>query len=136
MIIDTSALAAIALREPGHEALIDRIIEADQPVGVPATVLVELGIVLSARLGLDARPVVARLAEQLDLEVIALTEHHWQAAVGAFTRFGKGRHRAALNFGDCLSYAVAATAREDLLSVGEDFALTDLGPSTLNSLNA
>lgn len=133
MILDTSVLAAIALREHGHEALIDRIIEADQPVGVPATVLVELGIVLSARLGLDARPVVARLAEQLDLEVIAFTEHHWQAAVGAFTRFGKGRHRAALNFGDCLSYAVAATAREDLLYVGDNFALTDLGPTTLNS---
>jgi ribonuclease VapC len=127
VILDTSALAAIVLREPGHENLIDRIIDADQPVGVPATVLTELGIVLSARLGIDARPLVGRLAEQLNLEILAFSTDHWQAAVGAFTRFSRGRHQAALNFGDCMSYAVAAMANEELLYVGDDFRHTDLG---------
>jgi ribonuclease VapC len=127
VILDTSALAAIVLREPGHENLIDRIIDADQLVGVPATVLAELGIVLSARLGIDARPLVGRLAKQLNLEIIAFGTDHWQAAVGTFTRFGRGRHQTALNFGDCLSYAVAAMASEELLYVGDHFSHSDIG---------
>jgi len=58
--------------------------------------------------------------------VIEFGEHHWSVALGAFSRFGKGRHPAALNFGDCMTYAIAEVARRPLLCVGEDFAQTDL----------
>lgn len=57
---------------------------------------------------------------------VAFTEHHSRAAVDAYERFGKGRHAAALNFGDCLTYAVARLAERPLLFVGGDFAKTDL----------
>ena len=63
------------------------------------------------------------------LTVIPFTEDHWRVAVEAYTRFGKGRHAAALNFGDCLTYAVARLAERPLLFVGGDFAKTDLPPA-------
>ena len=91
MVLDTSAIVAIHLREPGHERLIDRIEVAEVVVvGVP-TVL-ETAMVLTARLGQDARPMVFALLRRLD------------AAITAFIRFGRGRHPAALNFGHCMSY--------------------------------
>jgi ribonuclease VapC len=129
VIIDTSALMAIVIQEPGYEDLLDQITEAEPAAGVPSTVLVELGMVLSARLNLDARPLVSGLITQLGLEVIPFTQHHWHSAVGAFNRFGRGRHAAGLNFGDCLSYATADLAGEPLLFVGEDFPHTDLRPA-------
>jgi ribonuclease VapC len=58
--------------------------------------------------------------------VVPFDEGHWREALAAFIRFGKGRHPAGLNFGDCLSYATATIAAQPLLAVGEDFAKTDL----------
>jgi ribonuclease VapC len=126
VIVDTSALAAIVFREDGFENLVDRIIAAETPVGVPATALVELGMVLSSRLEVDARPIVVQLVETLGLEIIDIGHPHWSAAVDAYVRFGRGRHPAALNFGDCLSHAAASVAGEPLLFVGDDFGQTDL----------
>lgn len=126
MIVDTSALVAVLLREPGHETLLARLTEPSVAAAIGAPTLVELGIVLSARLERDARPIVADLIETLDLAVIPFTDDHWAAATRAFVRFGRGRHRAALNFGDCLTYAIAHVADEPLLFVGDDFAQTDL----------
>lgn len=129
MIVDTSALVAVVMREPGHETILERLTGPSVVAAVGAPTLVELGIVLSARLDRDARPIVADLLELLDLGVIPFTDDHWPVAVRAFMRFGRGRHPAALNFGDCLTYAIASLADEPLLFVGDDFAQTDLVPA-------
>jgi ribonuclease VapC len=64
--------------------------------------------------------------QEASLAIIPFTEDHWRVAVEAYARFGKGRHAASLNFGDCLTYAVARLAERPLLFVGSDFAKTDL----------
>ena len=125
MIVDTSALVAIVFQDDGHEP----IVTCDPPAGVPSTALVELGIVLDARLGLDPRALVARMVEHLGLDVIGFSPAHWSGALSAAVRYGRGRHRAALNVGDCLSYACIDLAGEPLLFVGEDFIHTDIDPA-------
>ena len=62
----------------------------------------------------------------MGIAIVPFTDLHWQRTIDAFARFGKGRHPAALNFGDCMSYATAALARQPLLCVGDDFRKTDL----------
>ena len=126
MIVDTSALVAIVVREPGHEALLDVLAAPTTSAGIGTPTVAELGLVLSARLRTDARSLVAGLIDQLQIDKVPFADAHWQAAVEAFWRFGRGRHRAALNFGDCLTYAVASLSGEPLLYVGDDFAYTDL----------
>ena len=125
MIVDASALIAIALREPGHQTVVAKLTAASE-AGIGTPTLVETGIVLSARLGRDARPILARLLQEAALTVVPFGEPHWRAAVDAYGRFGKGRHAAGLNFGDCLAYAVAKLANQPLLCVGDDFNRTDL----------
>jgi ribonuclease VapC len=125
MVLDSSAIVAIHLREPGHERLIDRIDTAEVVVvGVPT--LLETAMVLTARLGQDARPMIFAFLRRLEAEVMPFNEEHLDAAATAFIRFGRGRHPAALNFGDCMSYAVASVAGMPLLSTGEDFKRTDI----------
>ena len=125
MVLDTSAIVAIHLREPGHERLIDRIDAAEVVVvGVPT--LLETAMVLTARLGQDARPMVFAFLRRLEAEVVPFNQEHLDAAATAFIRFGRGRHPAALNFGDCMSYAVASVAGMPLLFTGEDFSRTDI----------
>lgn len=126
MIVDSSALVAIVLRESRHEELLERLTSTSQPLAIGAPTLVETGIVLSARLRRDARGTLARLLQELEIEVIPFTASHFGVAVEAWTRFGRGRHAADLNFGDCLSYAVARLAGQPLLCVGNDFPRTDL----------
>ena len=125
MVLDSSAIVAIHLREPGHERLIDRIDAAEVVVvGVPT--LLESVMVLTARLGHDARPMLFTFLRRLDAEVVPFNQEHLDAAVTAFIRFGRARHPAALNFGDCMSYAVASVAGMPLLFTGEDFRRTDI----------
>jgi ribonuclease VapC len=125
MVLDSSAIVAIHLREPGHERLIDKIDAAEVVVvGVPT--LLETAMVLTARLGQDARPMLFAFLRRVEAEVIPFNEEHLDAAATAFIRFGRGRHPAALNFGDCMSYAVASVAGMPLLSTGEDFRSTDI----------
>jgi ribonuclease VapC len=81
---------------------------------------------LSARLKSDARALLARFLSEASIAVVPFGESHYGVAVEAWLRFGKGRHPAALNFGDCLSYAVASLADEPLLFMGGDFARTDI----------
>ena len=128
MTLDSSALVAILFAEPGHLDLVDRILQADV-VRVGAPTLVETEIVLSARRGRPAATDVHDLLEELHVTVVPFGESNWHAAVRAFERFGRGRHKAGLNFGDCLSYAVAASASDSLLFVGDDFASTDITPA-------
>lgn len=126
MIVDSSAIVAILLQEPGCEPLLDQLAGSEDPPGVGAPTLVETGIVLAARLGVPGKTLLARFVQESDLRVISFTPDHWPVAVGAYLRYGKGRHPAALNFGDCLTYAVSRVASEPLLCLGNDFARTDL----------
>lgn len=125
MIADSSALIAIVRREPGHDALVAAL--ADAPVlGVGTPTLAETGIVLTARLGAKGRTALARLLDEAGVVEIAFTEDHWRVAVEAYHRFGKGRAPAALNLGDCMTYATARLADRPLLCLGDEFAKTDL----------
>jgi ribonuclease VapC len=125
VIVDSSAVVAVVLREPGHERLLGFLAGEEAP-GIGAPTVVETGIVLAAKVGLAGRTLLARFLGDIDSAVIAFEEEHWPVAVEASLRFGKGRHPAGLNFGDCLTYAVARLADEPLLCVGDDFAQTDL----------
>lgn len=125
MILDSSALLAIVFQESGFETILERI-EAAPGVVVGAPTLAETGIVLQARLGGDADGLLERMLDELDVQELPFGELHWREAVDAYRRFGKGRHTAALNFGDCMTYAVAQLAGEALLFVGNDFRQTDI----------
>jgi ribonuclease VapC len=125
VILDASALIAIALDEPEREILVAKINAADT-IAVGAPTLVEAGIVLSARAGQDASAVLVELLASADAIVIEFGQRHWREAVSAWGRFGKGRHPAGLNFGDCLTYATALVAGETLLAKGDDFTQTDI----------
>jgi len=125
MIVDTSAIVAVVLRESGFQAVVE-CLEGDDPLAVGAPTLTEASLVLSARLDRDARPKIARLLQEYEIAVVPFAAAHWDEATEAFMRFGKGRHPAGLNYGDCMSYAVAKLADQPLLCLGRDFAQTDL----------
>lgn len=125
MIVDSSALVSILLKESGHEALLTKLKGADV-LFVAAPTALESAIVLSNRLGYDARPLLAGLLYRMAAEIIDFNQEHYDAAVSAYSRFGKGRHAAGLNFGDCMSYALAAVSGLPLLYTGTDFSRTDI----------
>lgn len=125
MILDASAVIGILLKEPGWERLVETVGRAPV-VGIGAPTLVESGLVLTARLGPKARDLAVSLIREAEVEVIPFADDHGVVAVDAYVRYGKGRHRANLNFGDCLSYAVAILAARPLLFVGDDFRHTDV----------
>ena len=128
MILDSSAIVALFLKEPGHEVLRGKV-GAATFIGIGAPTLVETSWVLSARLNRDMRGSLARFMEETGAIVIPFTEGHYGMAVSAWLRYGKGRHPAALNFGDCLAYATAKAAGMPLLFIGDDFPQTDLQPT-------
>jgi ribonuclease VapC len=125
MIIDTSALVAVIFKEPGFEELLEKIGSADG-MGIGTPTLTETGIVLAARLRFDPRALLGRVIQQFGVIEIPFGAEHWQEAVGAYQHYGKGKHAAALNFGDCMSYATAKLAGQPLLYVGRDFSKTDI----------
>lgn len=125
MILDSSALVAIALDEPERATFVAKINAADR-VAVGAPTLVEAGVVLSSRIGRDATDVLVDLVVAADAVVVEFGATHWREAVSAWWRFGRSRHPASLNFGDCLAYAAARVAGEPLLAKGVDFPQTDV----------
>ena len=125
MIVDASALLSLVFEEPDAGRVEEAIVAAER-IGIGAPTLTEIGIVLANRLGSGSEPLLARLVEGIDLVVVPFTAAHGRAAREAYLRYGRGRHRASLNFGDCLTYAVAKLAAEPLLFVGGDFSETDL----------
>ena len=125
MTLDSSALVAILFAEPGYLDLVDRILEADH-VRVGAPTLVEASLVMSGRRRAPSTREVEGLVAELGVTVVPFGEAEWRLAVDAFTRFGRGRHPAALNFGDCLAYATATSLGDVLLFVGDDFSRTDV----------
>lgn len=125
MIVDASAIVAILLEEPGHEVLLSKLAAAES-VAVGAPTLAETAIVLLAKIGPQGRRALAAFLSESEITVVDFSDAHWRAAADAYSRFGKGRHRAALNFGNCLTYAVAKLSSQPLLATGNDFAKTDL----------
>ncbi len=125
MILDSSAIVAVLLAEPGSRGLAELRAGADR-LGVGAATLVEASIVLTARAGPAGVAALEALLADAEVTVVPFTEAHWRVARSAFARFGKGRHPAALSLGDCYSYATARVAGQPLLFVGDDFPRTDL----------
>lgn len=125
MILDSSAIVAIVLREPGLETLLATLVRGG-PAGVGAPTLAEAGIVLTARIKKNVRAVLLRFLHEPGVTMIPFGEDHWRTPVEAYARYGKGRHPAGLTFGDCLAYAMAKLAGQPLLCTGEDFSKTDL----------
>jgi ribonuclease VapC len=125
MTLDSSALISILVSEAGALDLVDQILEADV-VRVSTPTLVETAIVLSSRRGKPSHQEVQHLIDELGVSVVPFGADEWQAAAAAYDRFGRGRHAAGLNFGDCMAYAAAATAGDSLLFVGRDFTKTDI----------
>ena len=125
MIIDSSAILAIFFREGGAEDLLSAIVDADF-AGIGSPTAAETGLVLTGRMNHNATGSLLRFFQETGVEIVSFTDLHWQRAIDAYARFGKGRHPAALNFGDCMTYATAALARQPLLCRGEDFRKTDL----------
>lgn len=123
--VDSSALIAILLEEPEKLACSTAIIEADG-AKISAPNFFEASMVAEAKQGESGCRDLDRMAAALGLDVVAFDGSHMQAARDAFRRYGKGRHRAALNFGDCCAYALAKTLDVPLLFKGNDFALTDI----------
>ena len=125
MTLDSSALVAIIFAEAGYPDLVDRVLESDHArMGAPT--LTETSIVVAARTRKAMTGVVEGLVEEMGIAVVPLGEIEWRAAREAYLLFGRGRHPAALNFGDCLAYATARVARDALLFVGTDFSKTDI----------
>jgi ribonuclease VapC len=128
VIVDTSAVLTVIFAEPGYDAIVVALAgERGAAMGAPS--VTEAAMVLAARLGPKAPGLIERFLGEFEIDVLPFTAAHVQAAVTAFTRYGKGRHRAGLNFGDCMAYAVAKLADGPLLYVGDDFSHTDIVPA-------
>ena len=125
MVIDTSAMIAILMHEPAADRLVSAM-EADRTRLVSAATVVEASLVLLARYGEAGDPQLDRLLRGIGAEVVPVGEEQVALARDAALRFGRGRHPAALNFGDCFSYALAVARGEPLLCVGDDFSQTDV----------
>lgn len=125
MILDTSAIIAILLKEPDSTHLLDRL-ETVSFRAVSPPILVEAAAVLSHRLRKPPEGTLLRFLQQFSVHVEPFVDVHWVEATKAVWRFGKGRHPAKLNLGDCMSYATAKVAGLPLLCLGDDFSKTDL----------
>lgn len=125
MIVDSSAVAAIFLRRPGHERLIDALARAGR-AGIGAPTLAEASIEIGAATGRDVQGLVARFVQEFDLAVIPFSDAHARAAAEAFRHFGGGQKAVGLALGECLAYATARLARQPLLADDPRFAKTDL----------
>lgn len=125
MILDSSAIAAIFLREPEAERFTQLIADTSR-VAVSAATFVEVGIVLSYRLQQPMQHLIEDFLRTMAVEILPFTDEHRRVALDAWWRYGRTRHEASLNYGDCLAYATARVANEPLLCKGNDFQKTDL----------
>jgi ribonuclease VapC len=129
MVIDTSALVAILSNEAERHEFIRLIATAPVRMVSAATVL-EAGMVIESRRGEHAGRELDLFLHRAGFEVVPVDTAQVEIARAAFRRYGKGRHPAGLNFGDCFSYALARSRGERLLFKGEDFARTDIASAT------
>ena len=126
MIVDNSALLAIIFAEPECDDFAFQIMMDDAPAMSTAS-YVECALRLDGQLAFGQDPRLDAAVSGLGIALVPVSEVHARLARRAFEMFGKGRHPAALNFGDCLSYALAKAMGAALLYKGSDFAKTDLG---------
>jgi len=124
IVLDTSAVVAILFHEP-DEAVYSSAIARAFPRLLSAATRVELTFVIEGRKGETGRAALDGFMAEMDAEIVPVTAHHATLAIEAFRKYGKGRHPAALNIGDCFSYSLARATRYPLLFKGNDFAQTD-----------
>jgi ribonuclease VapC len=125
LILDSSAIVSVIEEEDGSDDLLT-VLAAAPDVAAGAPTLFESAIVLVAREGAAGRSSLLHFLDENEIAAIPFGEKHWAIAAEAFIRFGKGRHPARLNYGDCMTYATARLADDPLLCIGDDFAQTDL----------
>src|SRR5262245_29646176 len=125
MVVETSAVIAILRAEPEAAECAQRLEDHPAPL-ISASSVLEAGIVLISRHGLDARGDLQDFIEQGGLQVESVTAEQAELALDAYQRYGKGRHRAGLNFGDCFAYALCKATSQPLLCKGQDFSQTDI----------
>lgn len=125
MVIDSSALVAIVFNEPEAAEFRARVARDGIRLVSAASVL-EASMVVEGRRGEQAGRNLDQALFEADIQIIPVTIEQIAAAREAFRKYGRGRHKAGLNFGDCFSYALAKVSGELLLYKGNDFALTDL----------
>jgi len=125
MVVDTSALIAVLNGEPEWRR-IEAAMLAARRLAISAVTLVEASIVADSKRQPDGMAELDALLTELRVEIIPVTRQHSELARSAYRQFGKGRHQAGLNFGDCFSYALARAFGEPLLFVGNDFGGTDV----------
>jgi ribonuclease VapC len=125
MVLDTSAALAVLFGEPDGDAILQRMV--DDPVRlISAGTLIEAGIVADNSPNREKGPALDALLAALGVRTEPVTESQARLAREVYRRFGKGRHPAALNFGDCFAYALSRDTGQPLLFKGNDFGLTDL----------
>ena len=125
MVIDTSAVIGVLIGDPDAPR-VERAIESDPVRLISAASVLDASIVVEARYGAPGGRELDLLLHAASLEVVPFNAEQAELARGAWREFGKGRHAAALNFGDCFSYALAKLSGEPLLFIGADFARTDV----------
>jgi ribonuclease VapC len=125
VVIDTSAFVAILTGEPEQRQFIEAIESAENRL-VSAATFVETSLVLESRYGPEGLRDFDLFLAKAGAEIVAVDNDQGHIARRAFGRFGKGRHRAGLNYGDCFSYALASVRNEPLLFKGDDFGHTDI----------
>jgi ribonuclease VapC len=125
VVIDTSAIIAVLLNE-ANAVSIARAIESDSLRLLSAANFLEASIVIESRKGETGGRELDLLLYRAAIEVVAVDQDQAEVARLAWRRFGKGRHPAGLNYGDCFAYALAKTRRLPLLFQGDDFSQTDI----------
>ncbi len=125
MVLETSAAVAILLREPGYEPLQNRLLATGDPV-MSAVSYMEASMVLVIKRGVGMEKELDRFLYEAGVAIVPVSVAQAKIAREAFMEFGKGRHPARLNFGDCFSYALAKQRHQPLLFKGDDFPLTDV----------
>jgi ribonuclease VapC len=125
VVVDTSAAVAILHAEPGSDELIEALEMAPARL-ISAATRVELGIVIEARHPGTGSDVVARFLRDADISIEPVSIEDAERAISGWRRYGKGRHRAGLNLGDCFTYALAERTGHPILCTGADFTHTDV----------
>jgi ribonuclease VapC len=125
LILDSSAILSVLFEEEGHGRVADKL-DTASILAIGAPTLFETGMVAVGAFDLHGRALVSQFLERWNVLVTPFEARHWRVAADAFVRYGKGRHPARLNYGDCMTYATARLAEMPLLYVGGDFGQTDI----------
>jgi ribonuclease VapC len=125
MVVDSSALLAILFGEPEVDAFIEALAAPDRKF-MSAVNKLEAMIVVEARKGTAGAAALIKLMATAEIEIIPFDSGQAEIAMAAWRQYGRGRHQAGLNLGDCAAYALASTLNKPLLFKGEDFSKTDI----------